>query len=52
MKPSLDHIKALVFDAYGTLLDVKSLDERLARHYGDQASKINSIWRRKQLQYT
>ena len=52
MKPSLDKIKALVFDAYGTLLDVKSLDERLEHHYGDQAGWINSIWRQKQLQYT
>jgi len=52
MKPSLDNIKALVFDAYGTLLDVKSLDERLTHHFGEQASQINSIWRQKQLQYT
>jgi len=52
MKPSLDKIKALVFDAYGTLLDVKSLDERLEYHYGDQAGRINSLWRQKQLQYT
>ncbi len=52
MKPSLEQIKALVFDAYGTLLDVKSLDERLAHYYGNKAVEINSVWRLKQLQYT
>ena len=45
-------IKALVFDAYGTLFDVFSLDERLAHHFGDKADEINQIWRRKQLEYT
>ena len=52
MKPDLSTIKALVFDAYGTLLDVKSLDERLNHHYGNKAEAINSLWRQKQLQYT
>ncbi len=52
MKPNLHKIKALVFDAYGTLLDVKSLDERLSYHFNEQAGQINSIWRQKQLQYT
>lgn len=46
------HIKALVFDAFGTLFDVQSLDQRLETHFGSQASEINAIWRQKQLQYT
>ena len=52
MKPELSNIKALVFDAYGTLLDVKSLDAKLTHHFGDQAGAINTVWRQKQLQYT
>lgn len=50
--PSLTHIKAIVFDAYGTLFDVFSLDQRLAQHFGNKADSINQIWRRKQLEYT
>ncbi|MEL6592918.1 MAG: haloacid dehalogenase type II, partial [Bacteroidota bacterium] len=45
-------VKAIVFDAYGTLFDVQSLTQRLQQHFGDQASAINQIWRQKQLQYT
>ncbi|MEM6342343.1 MAG: haloacid dehalogenase type II [Bacteroidota bacterium] len=45
-------IKAILFDAYGTLFDVRSLTERLAKHFGSQAADINFIWRRKQLEYT
>jgi len=46
------HIKALVFDAFGTLFDVQSLDQRLETHFGSQAPAINAVWRQKQLQYT
>ena len=52
MKTELQNIRALVFDAYGTLLDVKSLDDRLAEHFGSKATDINTVWRQKQLQYT
>lgn len=45
-------IEAIVFDAYGTLFDVFSLDQRLAHHFGDKADALNQIWRRKQLEYT
>lgn len=45
-------IKALVFDAFGTLFDVYSLDQRLETHFGEQAPAINAVWRQKQLQYT
>jgi len=43
---------AIVFDAYGTLLNINSLDERLHHYYGENASNISEIWRRKQLEYT
>ena len=45
-------IKALVFDAYGTLYDVHSVltkTEALCRGSGDL---ISQIWRLKQLEYT
>ncbi|MEL7531879.1 MAG: haloacid dehalogenase type II [Bacteroidota bacterium] len=45
-------IKAILFDAYGTLFDVRTLNQRLGQHFGDQAAAINTIWRRKQLEYT
>jgi 2-haloacid dehalogenase len=45
-------IKAVVFDAYGTLYDVQSVarvTEEAFPHYGDV---ITQIWRLKQLEYT
>ena len=46
-------IKAFVFDAYGTLLNINSLDERLVFYFGEtSAQKISEAWRRKQLEYT
>lgn len=48
----MKNIDALVFDAYGTLFNINSLDERLAHYFGDQAEAISATWRRKQLEYT
>lgn len=50
-------IKAAIFDAYGTLLDVGSATTNLvaANHYPNLAEKsdqLNAIWRNKQLHYT
>ena len=45
-------IKAIVFDAYGTLLSIDALDARLEKHFGVQAKAINQVWRQKQLEYT
>lgn len=44
--------KALVFDAYGTLFDVFSMQQRLEDYFGDHAAQINPVWRQKQLEYT
>lgn len=44
--------KAIVFDAYGTLFDISSIDRRLGEHFGEQAPQIAALWRRKQLEYT
>ncbi|RMG27194.1 MAG: haloacid dehalogenase type II [Bacteroidetes bacterium] len=44
--------KAYVFDAYGTLFDVFSLEQSLMHHFGPKAAAINALWRQKQLAYT
>lgn len=45
-------IKAIVFDAYGTLLNVGSIQAILDTHFQDKAESIGTIWRQKQLEYT
>ncbi len=45
-------IKACVFDAYGTLLDVHAPAASLAAELGERGSAISSQWRTKQLEYT
>lgn len=49
--PFLD-VKACVFDAYGTLLDVNAAAERCRGELGGKAGPLAEIWRAKQLQYT
>lgn len=43
---------ALVFDAYGTLLDFNSAAARAKDVLGDRAAQLSETWRAKQLQYT
>jgi len=45
-------VKAVLFDAYGTLFDVHSPVARVAAELGENASAISDLWRAKQLQYT
>ena len=45
-------IKALVFDAYGTLFDVHSVAVLAEQLYPGQGSDLSRIWRESQLQYT
>ena len=45
-------IKAIVFDAYGTLLDINSLDQILTDHFGPKSLELSNTWRKKQLEYT
>lgn len=47
-----EDIKACVFDAYGTLLDVGAAAERCQDDLGDKAQPLAELWRSKQLQYT
>ena len=46
------NLRALVFDAYGTLYDVASVQETCIRHYGEQGKALTDLWRVKQLEYT
>ncbi len=42
----------MVFDAYGTLFNINSLDRILTENFGDHASELSFLWRKKQLEYT
>lgn len=45
-------IRAILFDVYGTLLDVHSAIAREGKGVGDGADAISRLWRQKQLEYT
>ena len=45
-------IKAVVFDAYGTLFDVHSAVARHAAQVGPEALRLSEMWRAKQLEYS
>ena len=45
-------IKALVFDAYGTLFDVQSVAGLTEAAFPGHGGTITQIWRLKQLEYT
>lgn len=46
------HIRAVVFDAYGTLFDVHSAVARHAAATGPMAQAVSDLWRIKQLEYS
>ncbi|QRE77559.1 haloacid dehalogenase type II [Methylobacterium aquaticum] len=48
----LDRTEAVVFDAYGTLLDVHSAVQRHAAAIGPEAQRLSETWRQKQLEYS
>jgi len=45
-------LRALVFDAYGTLFDVHSLIELCEQIWPGKGSALSQLWRAKQLEYT
>ncbi len=47
----MHHIRAVVFDAYGTLFDVHAAMARHAERIGPQWREISADWRAKQLEY-
>jgi 2-haloacid dehalogenase len=48
----LEHVRACVFDAYGTLLDVNSAVARNSAAIGENADALSALWRQRQLEYT
>ncbi len=45
-------IKALAFDAYGTLFDVHSVTALCDEFFPDRGAALSQLWRSKQLEYT
>jgi 2-haloacid dehalogenase len=45
-------LKALVFDAYGTLFDVHSVVQRSEAFWPGKGAALSQLWRAKQLEYT
>jgi 2-haloacid dehalogenase len=45
-------IRALVFDAYGTLFDVHSVVAECERRFPGRGAELSRLWRQKQLEYT
>lgn len=52
MPAKLDGARAVVFDAYGTLLDVASAAGAARDVLGDRWQPLSELWRQKQLQYS
>ena len=50
--PRLSGLRAVVFDAYGTLFDVHTAVSRHAAAIGPDAGRLSEIWRGKQLEYS
>lgn len=50
--PMLSSVRACVFDAYGTLLDVHSAVARHAAALGPHAANVSVLWRQRQLEYS
>jgi len=50
-RENLSGVRACVFDAYGTLLDIASAGRRCADMLGDRADQVTAAWRTRQLTY-
>ena len=48
----MKNIKAIIFDAYGTLFDVNSVAEKCKDKIGDKWENFANYWRTTQLEYT
>ena len=48
----MNNIKAIIFDAYGTLFDVNSAAEKCKDKIGDKWEGFANYWRTTQLEYT
>jgi len=52
MKSGKKPAKAIVFDAYGTLFDVRSVATAINHKFPGLGAAVNSEWRAKKLEYT
>ncbi len=52
MPGQFNAIKALAFDAYGTLFDVFSVTSLCEKLFPGKGSQVAQVWRAKQLQYS
>jgi 2-haloacid dehalogenase len=52
MSPNTRPIRAVVFDAYGTLFDVYSIGALAEKLYPGQGAALSVLWRDKQIEYT
>src|ERR687898_696647 len=52
MAGKFKEVKALAFDAYGTLFDVFSVTELCEQLFPGKGKQVAQIWRAKQLQYS
>ncbi len=52
MNIDIQQLEGIAFDAYGTLLNIASIDTQLQEQFGDKAPAVAAHWRRKQLEYT
>ena len=48
----MKNIKAIIFDAYGTLFDINSAAEKCKEKIGDKWLDFANYWRTTQLEYT
>ena len=48
----MPRVRAAVFDAYGTLLDVHAAVARHAPRLGDKAAPVSALWRAKQVEWS
>ncbi len=48
----MKNVKAIIFDAYGTLFDVNSVAEKCKDKIGDKWEEFANYWRTTQLEYT
>ena len=48
----MENVKAIIFDAYGTLFDVNSAAEKCKHKIGDKWEGFANFWRTTQLEYT
>jgi 2-haloacid dehalogenase len=51
-KHPLQGVKAVLFDAYGTLFDVYSVALLAEQLYPGQGQALSQLWRDKQIEYT